>query len=421
MTFSVIAGTIWGNRGAEAMLETAVGRVRDRFPDAEFAVFSYYPKRDRSLVTDPAVRVHSCTPAYLVLVLFPLSLLAAPIARLAGSVPPPFPRSVRDLAASEALIDLAGVSFIDGREKFLPFNILTILPAILLRTPVFKLAQALGPFQKRLNRFAARILTRCALVVARGEVTLGHMKDVDFPADKLLEAPDVAFVFESRDSLSDEGAQEAAELASSIDELRARGTNVVGLCPSAVIAGKAAEEGWDYVGFLTRIVEGLRSSGCAVVLFPNATRASRPEKLRNNDLPVIASVADRADDAAPVATQTPVLAVRGDMSAANIREVVGRCSCVAVSRFHAMVGALAERVPVAVLGWSHKYVEVMRRFDMEQHVFDYADHDAEAFLGVIEGLLEEREAYADAIGAGLGPVQAASRRQFEELFGRLGH
>jgi colanic acid/amylovoran biosynthesis protein len=47
------------------------------------------------------------------------------------------------------LIDLAGVSFIDGREKFLPFNILTILPAMLLGVPVVKFAQAMGPSRIR--------------------------------------------------------------------------------------------------------------------------------------------------------------------------------------------------------------------------------------------------------------------------------
>ena len=41
--FSLIAATVSGNRGAEAMLETSIGRIRERFPDARFSVFSYYP------------------------------------------------------------------------------------------------------------------------------------------------------------------------------------------------------------------------------------------------------------------------------------------------------------------------------------------------------------------------------------------
>ncbi|HSK47721.1 MAG TPA: Coenzyme F420 hydrogenase/dehydrogenase, beta subunit C-terminal domain, partial [Coriobacteriia bacterium] len=355
--FSLIAATVSGNRGAEAMLDTSIGRIRDRYPDAHFSLFSYYPEKDRALIRDPRVTVHSSTPAYLVGVLFPMSLLAAPFARLGGSVPGMFPRSVRDLASSSALVDLAGVSFIDGREKFLPFNILTILPAMLLKTPVFKLAQALGPFKHPLNRMSARLLKRCALVVPRGDVTLSHMEQIAFPAERMYPAPDVAFLFEERDSLSVEGDAEASELAEKAAALRAAGHAVVGLCPSAVIAGKAGEEGWDYIGFMAELTQGLLADGHAVLLFPNATRAGSA-KLRNNDLPVIAQIAERVGD------NERVLAVAGDMNAAALRTVLKACSAAAVSRFHAMVGALSEGVPVAVVGWSHKYLEVMKQFGL---------------------------------------------------------
>jgi colanic acid/amylovoran biosynthesis protein len=57
--YAIIAATVWGNRGAEAMLETTVGRLRDLDPHAEFVVYSYYPTQDRALISDPAVR---CAP-----------------------------------------------------------------------------------------------------------------------------------------------------------------------------------------------------------------------------------------------------------------------------------------------------------------------------------------------------------------------
>lgn len=413
--FSLIAATVWGNRGAEAMLETSVGRIRERYPDARFSVFSYYPEKDRALIRDKTVTVHSSTPAYLVLVLFPMSLLAALFARLGGRVPRPFPRSVRELADSAALVDLAGVSFIDGREKFLPFNILTILPAMLLGTPVFKFAQALGPFKNPVNRFSARLLRRCALVVPRGEVTLSHMESIAFPASLMHPAPDVAFLFEGEDALSAEGGTEAASIAEKAAELRTSGCKVVGLCPSAVLASKAVKEGWDYIGFMAAVADGLLADGHAVLLFPNATRAGS-EKYRNNDLPVIAEIATRitCDD------RDRILAVGGDMNAAAIRQVLEGCTCAAVSRFHAMVGALSIGVPVAVVGWSHKYLEVMKQFGLDEFVFDYSAHDPEALRGVIERLIEERAQRATDIRDRLPEVQAASRGQFEELFHRLG-
>ncbi|MDP2181973.1 MAG: polysaccharide pyruvyl transferase family protein [Actinomycetota bacterium] len=411
--FSVIAATVWGNRGAEAMLETTIGRLRDRMPDAEFAVFSYYQDRDVQLVSAPDVRVYSASPLHLVLVLFPWSVLLG----LLRVLHLPYrwgPESVRALATSDALIDLAGVSFIDGREKFLPYNVLTILPAMLLGVPVFKLAQALGPFASPVNRFAARILWRCAMIAPRGSVTVENLAAIGYPGELTLPSPDVAFLFESRDSLSDEGRPEVAAITTNIGRLVARGFETVGVCPSAVIASKAVADGWDYPGFMAEIVRGILETGRAVVLFPNATRASS-NMMRNNDLPVIAQIMERFDDAEAL----PLLAVSGDVNAAGLREIVSRCSCVAVSRFHAMVAALSASVPVAVLGWSHKYLEVMRQFGQERYVFDAGDHEAGPFLERLTELCGRRDEAAKEIGDAFPSVAEGSGRQFDEVVRRL--
>ncbi len=411
---SIIAATVSGNRGAEAMLETTIGRIRDTHADAEFAVFSYYPERDAELVSDPRVSVYSSTPAYLVLVLFPWSLLLGMLRRVGIPITRLGPRSVRALAGSDVLVDLAGVSFIDGREKFLPFNVLTILPAILMGVPVAKLSQALGPFSGRWTRMAARILWRCALVVPRGEVTEQNLADIGFPDSLTFPAPDIAFLFEARDSLSHEGAREARHILTRIESVRSQGSTVVGLCPSAVLAAKAAARGEDYVGFLAHVVSDLTGQGHTVVLFPNATRAGSA-KLRNNDLPVIAQIAERAGNG----EAARVIAVAGDMDAASLRMVVSACSCVMVSRFHAMVGALAASVPVLVLGWSHKYLEVMSRFGQERYVFDYSSGDRAAIIARLDELIDHRAGVSAEIGEALNAVRTDCLAQFHELDQRV--
>ena len=70
------------------------------------------------------------------------------------------PQSVKALSRSKLLICLAGVSFVASRIRFMPFNIVTILPAMLLGVPVVKFAQALGPFGGKVNRFVSRIFLK---------------------------------------------------------------------------------------------------------------------------------------------------------------------------------------------------------------------------------------------------------------------
>ncbi|HSK47890.1 MAG TPA: hypothetical protein VLA05_07800, partial [Coriobacteriia bacterium] len=114
-----------------------------------------------------------------------------------------------------------------------------------------------------------------------------------------------------------------------------------------------------------------------------------------------------------------VLSVTGDMNAAALRKVLKACSAAAVSRFHAMVGALSEGVPVAVVGWSHKYLEVMKQFGLGEFVFDYSAHDPKALREVVSRLVAEGEDRAADIAERLPEIRRESLGQFEEMFRRL--
>src|SRR5690606_15397524 len=173
-------------------------------PDLRFHVFTYYPEDDRRLIDDGRIRLHSSTPMALVAWLLPWSLLFGLLRLLFGRRILRFgPRAVRALGESVALADLAGVSFIDGREKFLPFNLLTLLPAWLLGTPVVKLSQAMGPFKGGANRLLAGfMLPRCAMVWARGARTFEHLRASGFDGVRFQQADDIAFNHRDGYSLS---------------------------------------------------------------------------------------------------------------------------------------------------------------------------------------------------------------------------
>ena len=99
------------------------------------------------------------------------------------------------LSQCDLLIDLAGVSFIDGREKFLPFNILTLAPAFFLKVPVVKFSQAMGPFRNPLNFFTAKhILSRCERLFARGEQTAANLSNLPLSRNSWQMAGDLAFL-----------------------------------------------------------------------------------------------------------------------------------------------------------------------------------------------------------------------------------
>lgn len=410
---AIIAATFHGNRGAEAMLSTAIGVLADRCgPQTRFEVFSYYPEADRELVSDARVQIFSSTPAYLVLVLMPGALLhrllgGLRLHRLQGLLP----ASVRALARSRALLCLAGVSFIDGRAKFLPFNIATIWPAMVLQVPVIKMSQAMGPFRSWPNRPLAHwFLGRCHRLHTRGAVTQRHVADLLGPRGRYGRSDDVAFLFESRFCLSTPAPGLDGRLAA-LQALRQRGGSIIGVCPSAVIARRAAADGHDYPRWLAGLIAELVRLGHGVALFPNATRGSGETRLHNNDLPLLRETLTHLEPAVAAS----VVGFEDGWNAAQIHRILGACDVHAVSRFHAMVGALVVGLPVLVMGWSHKYLEVMERFGQADMVFDGADLDRPRTVALIQQLLAERVVRRDAIVAALPDVQALASLQFDAV------
>jgi len=156
--FSIIGGTIWGNRGAESMLVTVIGQLRISFPNARFNVFSYYPAKDRELIKDENITILDGKPLSLVTRHFVGALICTLCKKAGASLPrSEFFKIAQALAGSDLLLDIGGITFSDGREKYLPYNILSIWPAMLLGWPVVNLARAAGPFKNPLTLFRPKL------------------------------------------------------------------------------------------------------------------------------------------------------------------------------------------------------------------------------------------------------------------------
>jgi polysaccharide pyruvyl transferase WcaK-like protein len=408
---SIIAATFYGNRGAEAMLSTTMAEIKARYNgDVRFNVFSYYPVRDATLVSDSDIVVYSSKPAYLVLVLLPCAVLYRLLGLLGLKTVMGFlPMSVRALARSKMLICLAGVSFVAGRAKFLPFNIATILPAIVLGVPVIKFAQAMGPFGGLLNRLAARtFLMHCARIFTRGERTHKHLTELLGTSLNYERADDVAFLFKPEycKSMDSEGLEEDLF---KLKSLRSSGQLVVGVCPSIVVAKRARASGWDYAQSIAHLIDDLVGKGYVVALYPNATRGEDMDKTHNNDLPLLEDIEHKL---LPESTRN-IAKFTGSLNAAQIHKIINACDVHVVSRFHAMVAALSSGIPVLVIGWSHKYLEVMESFGQEDMVIDYKQGGHEVVSTLLDGLLDDRAQRALTIVNALYEVKTSSQRQVD--------
>jgi len=402
LTIGILGGSISGNKGAEAMLTTVVRSLKQRFPEARFAIFSPYARADKPLEARyPDAQVVDGGPFALVAKYFPCALLARLLRPLGLRVRGPF-RETRSLARCDLVVDVAGIAFSDGREKYLPFNVLTILTALWMGVDVAKLSQALGPFGHRLNRALARwLLPRCRILVARGQSTAENLRTIGL--DHVPVCPDVAFALNDVEDMRSLDPGLARHL-----EFGTASRRLVGICPSSVVYQGCEALGVDYVGIHARFAQHLLERGYRVLVLPHSQRPGSTS-LKNNDLPVVRALMERLGESPEAAM------VAEELDSVALRKLIGRCEFFLASRFHSMVASLAMGVPTMVCGWGHKYFELLDPFGLREYAFDYRELALDHMVGTFERLVAEEPNVRAAIARALPEVMAQARWQIDAV------
>ncbi|WP_152352355.1 polysaccharide pyruvyl transferase family protein [Brachybacterium subflavum] len=393
---TIIGSALSGNKGAAAMLESAVQTLTERLGEVDFTLLSMYPAEDRAQNHSPNLEVVPADPKTLGVTINALALahrllpFARPLLRRH--------RAIRALADSAVLLDQGGITFTDGREKFLLYNVASILPALNLRTPVVKCAQAVGPFANPINRIVSKILLpRVRTLVTRGRITHEHAEKLGL--QNLVAGADYAF------SLEMDGP-EGQQLQDRVDLSFFEDGDVVGVCPSVVLQKKVdARHGeGSYLTQMVGFIERLRRDGRKVLLVPHSVRTGT-DKTHNNDLPLCRMIARRLKPG------QDLLFVGTELSSQQLRCLIGRCSLFVASRFHAMVSSLAMAVPTLVIGWSHKYREVLEMFDLEEWAFGHDQLTPDHLWSRFEDLSEQRDDIQSRLDAHLPEVKRRSLAQ----------
>ncbi len=396
--FVIIGAALSGNKGAAGMVVALIQNLHARHPDARFTLMSYTPWQDRKLNRYPNLSIISGTPLGLIL-LFPLALIASVMKR-SGRVPGFLKRhpGIKAVSECDLFIDAGGVSFVDGREKFIPFNILWVFAPLALGKPIVKASQALGPFRNIFNRICARIiLPRIDLICARGEKTAAFLKGIGVHNFKPY--PDIAFTLMESDIREEVLARY---------EFPKGGKRLVGISPSQVVHEKCGKKGIDYPRVMARFADRLLSEGCDVVLLPHSARAGS-NQTRNNDLPVLETIY------AHMEKREAVIKIDEEMTPSELRVLIGRFDLFIASRFHAMISALCMKVPTLVFGWSHKYREILKEFDIENTALDFSGLDDDVLWKNYKDLEKNTDAIREKIDDNLSSIIEWSGRFYDEI------
>lgn len=393
---AIVGSALSGNKGAASMLEAALAGLSERMPEVCFTLLSMYPEEDSAINSYSALEVVDARPLTLGVIINFCALayaLLPPLRPLLRCQP-----AISALARADLLLDQGGITFADGREKYLIYNIASILPALFMGVPVFKCAQAMGPFANPINRAAARaFLPRVRLIITRGTITYDHVKELGLA--NFEAGADLAFTLDHSAARAPQGlALPPGEGA------------LVGLAPSVVMQKKIEAAGRDYVRETAAFADYCVARGHRVVLIPHSVRTDT-DKTHNNDLPLCRAVYAAMADA----TRAASAFCDREVDARSLRQLIAACDVFVTSRFHAMVSGLATSTPTLVIGWSHKYEEVLEMFASQRWALAHADYSPQRLEERFEELLAERSAVAGQLATRLPEVRAKAAAQLDRI------
>ena len=258
-THILITGvTLTGNLGGVAMIESVRQISKTLHGTPHLA--SILPKADRGSRLSAHYCIENFSYRSLLLVYGPffLALLILPMPRNWRKRVAGLTKMGRNFSAASRVIDLSGISFVDGRGlPLLWYNVAVTLPAFACGTPIIKMSQAVGPFSG-LNRFAAKaVLSRVKWTYSRGDISENNVEDLGLANSS--RAPDVSFALDSSHQ-----SHRAKKMLSATER------NVV-LCPSRVVADYCSKCGVDFLNILLGYIAFLEDRGFRACLLPHSS------------------------------------------------------------------------------------------------------------------------------------------------------
>lgn len=133
-----------------------------------------------------------------------------------------------------------------------------------------------------------------------------------------------------------------------------------------------------------------------------------------NDGPVCREVTSECSD------DPGIVGLDVDLSAGELRRVISMSQLLVTSRFHAMISGLATCTPTVVVGWSHKYREVLDDFGLAEFAVDSDQlSHTEVIVDLVGRALRDSDSLARQMAGALELVRQRSLRNFEVIAGAV--
>jgi len=309
-------------------------------------------------------------------------------------------RVVRAYSGSDLVVDIWGIGFSDtiGRSTFRS-SVLSggrFLVGKILGKPVVKYTADLGPFESRWNRFFSKPYFNHSvdLILARSETTRQRLLQLGIKTP-IKVCPDTAFV------LTPEPSRFAEELCKEKEH-----RPLIGFSVSHMAARQSGEpEG--YIRKMAWLADYVvASTGAKIVFIPNELSPD-PSTDDFHFTQLVVKIMKRSNEAMVVPT--------AELTAQQIKGIIGQCDAIVAARYHTIVAALSQAIPVLAIGWHAKYEGVMSLVGQEEFVCNVGSMTVDDLKAKFEKLWRSRNEISARIRDALPEVQQAIWRCAHEV------
>ena len=397
LRFVITGAFLYGNLGSAAMVVVLTRQLLALFPNSVVTLASKYPDKDKLELNKYLdiidLRVASARQLRATFLLLPLSMLYK-LLRYFGirSKVIEKQRELKIFADADYVFDIGGITFSKERGlSGLIINITWVLIPYSLGIPIVKVAQAFGPIEKGwFENISQKVLNYVNLIISRGYLSSAELDKLKLIRD-YKQCSDIAFLLDPVRPLH--------------DDQFTRKIPTINITPSSVLYQKIGAV--KYINLFRKLIEDIALNYPEYSIRLIAHSFKQGKTLNNNDYPVCKEIWDSL----PEQLRDKTSLVFGDYTASEMKYILGQSDLLIACRFHSMVGALGMGVPVFVLGWSHKYKEIMDFFGLDT-VLNYKDLSYEKMWKLVNKAIKNKEKNRAKVNEKIGDCIESAMNNF---------
>ncbi len=402
----LIIGGGFENKGAEAMVRTVEAQLSSRLGNVSFVLpretrmpegFFASPAENLRLLSDDISRVEK-------LRIVKRRLLARPIYCVRDAIHRDWTMYAARVEKVDAIIDIAGFAYGDAWGTSRAMRAQNhICAANNGGIPYIFMPQAWGPFELAEYRpVFQRLCSEATGFYARDASSREYLSQLlSKETDAIPIAPDIAFRFRGASRQKGRKILEELGLPLSANEL-------VGIAPNQRVYERTDGTGLEnsYMQSLCEICAEFRRRNVSVIIVPHEIAAGNDVNRDDRELGRLIAGHFRDEH---------IIAMTDRYTAEEVKGVIANFGLLLGSRYHALVAALSQGIPVAAIGWSHKYVELLQMFGLDQFVIELQKIGEFCPRQLVDDLSDDRLALGTQVVRHLQTVHADVDRTFDEV------